>query len=123
MAILGTNIQKARHPMEPITITVICDGEERTETLRFTRGTISPASRSQFQQTYEKTAPEKEELIRLLVIAEVETPDIVDAEGKPLPLTAEYLDGVDDRLLVSIWDSLQESRRPKAQTSTSTNSG
>jgi len=123
MAFLATNVQKARHPMSPITVTLLLDGEERTETLRLSRSTISPASRALFKETFEKTAPEKEELIRLLVMSDVQSPDIVDAEGKPAALTAEYLEGVDDRVLLSIWDSLQESRSPNAQTSTSTNSG
>lgn len=123
MAILATNIQKARHPMSPVTVTLLVDGEERTETLRLNRCTISPQSRTQFKETYDATAPDKEEVIRLIVMSEVQSPDIVDAEGKPFPLTAEYLDGVDDRVLLSIWNSLQESRSPNAQTSTSTSSG
>jgi hypothetical protein len=123
MAILASNVTKARHPMSPVTVILLIDGEERTETLRLNRCTISPASRTQFQETFEKTAPEKEEVIRLIVMAEVQSPDIVDAEGKPFPLTAEYLDGVDDRVLLSIWNSLQESRSPNAKTSTSTNNG
>jgi hypothetical protein len=123
MAILATNIQKARHPMSPVTITLLVDSEERTETLRLNRCTISPASRTQFKETYDATAPDKEEVIRLIVMAEVQSPDIVDAEGKPFPLTPEYLDGVDDRVLLSMWNSLQESRSPNVQTSTSTNNG
>lgn len=123
MALLATNIQKARHPMPPVTITLLINEEERTETLRFSRCTISPASRTQFKETYEKTAPEKEEVIRLIVMSEVQSPDIVDPEGQAFPLTAEYLDAVDDSLLLSIWNSLQESRSPNVQTSTSTNSG
>jgi len=123
MPILATNVTKARHPMSPVTVTLLIEGEERTEVLRLNRCTISPASRSQFKDTFEKTAPDKEEIIRLIVMAEVQSPDIVDAEGKPYGLTAEYLDGVDDRVLLSIWNSLQESRSPNVQTSTSTNSG
>jgi hypothetical protein len=123
MPILATNIQKARHPMSPITITLMIDGEERTETVRLNRCTLSPASRAQFKETYDKTAPDKEELIRLIVMADVQSPDVVDAEAKPFPLSAEYLDGVDDRVLLSIWNSLQESRSPNEQTSTSTKSG
>jgi hypothetical protein len=123
MAILATNVQKARHPMPPIKITLLIDNEERTEEVRLNRCTLSPASRAQFQETFEKTAPDKEEIIRLIVMADVQSPDIVDAEAKPFPLTAEYLDGVDDRVLLSIWNSLQESRSPNAQTSTSTSNG
>lgn len=123
MAFLATNVQKARHPMPPIKITLMIDGEERTEDVRLHRCTLSPASRAQFKETYEKTAPDKEEVIRLIVMADVQSPDIVDAEGKPFPLSAEYLDGVDDRVLLSIWNSLQESRSPNAPTSTSTSSG
>lgn len=123
MPFLATNIQKARHPMPPVKITLMIDGEERTEEVRLNRCTISPASRTQFKETYDKTAPEKEEIIRLIVMADVQSPDIVDAEGKPFPLSAEYLDGVDDRVLLSFWNSLQESRSPNAPTSTSTNSG
>jgi hypothetical protein len=123
MPILATNIQKARHPMPPVTVALLVDGEERTETLRFSRCTRSPATRAQFQETFEKTAPEKEEIIRILVVCDVQSLDIVDPEGKPFPLDAEYLDGVDDMLLSAIWNSLQESLRPNEKTSTSTNSG
>ena len=123
MAILATNIQKARHPMPPVTITLLVDGEERTEVLRLSRSTISPATRSQFKETFDKTAPDKEEIIRSIIYCDVQSPDIVDAEAKPFPLTAEYLDGVDDKVLLSIWNSLLESRLPNAQTSTSTNNG
>ncbi len=123
MPILATNIQKARHPMPPVEVSLLVDGEERKESLRFSRCTISPATRSQFKETFEKTSPEKEEVIRCLVLFDIQSPDIVDAEAKPHPLTAEYLDGLDDKVLLSIWRSLQESRLPNEQTSTSTNSG
>jgi len=123
MAILATNISKARHPMSPITVTIIVDGEERTETVRLHRCTLSPASRAQFQETYDQTAPDKEELIRLIVMADVQSPDIVDAEARPFPLDADYLNGIDDRVLLSIWNSLTESRSPNEKTSTSTSSG
>lgn len=123
MPILATNISKARHPMPPVKVDLIVDGEERSETVRLSRATLSPASRMQFNETFEKTAPDKEEIIRLLVMFDIQSPDIVDAESKPFPLTAEYLDNVDDRVLLSIWKSFQESRLPNAQTSTSTNSG
>ena len=123
MPILATNIPKARHPMEPVEATLIIEGEERTETLRLNRSTISPQTRSQFQEIFDKTAPDKEEIIRLLVMADVQSPDIVDAESRPYPLTAEYMDGLDDSLLLSMYDSLQTSRRPKVKTSDSTKSG
>lgn len=123
MPILATNIQKARHPMPAVTFTLLVDGEERKETVRLSRTTISPATRAQFAETFEKTAPDKEEVIRLIVMCDVQSPDIVDAEGQPFPLTAEYLDGVDDTVLLAVWNSLQESRSPNAQTSTSTKSG
>lgn len=99
--------------MAPVTITLLVDGEERAETIRLSRCTISPATRSQFKETFEKIAPEKEEVIRLLVMSEVQSPDIVDAEAKPFPLTAEYLNDVDDCVLLAMWNSLQESRSPK----------
>jgi hypothetical protein len=123
MPILATNIQKARHPMPPVTISIEVDGEERTEVLRFTRCTRSPATRSQFQEVFAATAPEKEEIIRVLMVCDVQSLDIVDAESKPFPLGADYLNTVDDTLLLAIWESLQESLSPKAKTSTSTSSG
>jgi hypothetical protein len=123
MSLLATNIQKARHPMPPVSVTLVIDGEERSENLRFSRCTMSPASRAQFKETFEKTAPEKEEIIRILLICDVQSPDIVDAEGKPFPLDAEYLNGLDDTFLLAMWNSLQESRSPNGQTSTSTSSG
>lgn len=109
--------------MPPITLALLVDGEERSELVRLSRCTISPATRAQFDETFKKTAPEKEEVIRCLVMFDVQSPDIVDAESKPYPLDADFLDGVDDKVLLSIWQSLQESRLPNAQTSTSTNSG
>lgn len=123
MPILATNISKARHPMPPVEVTLLVDGEERTESLRFSRCTISPATRAQFEETFQKIEPEKEEVIRCLVIFDIQSPDIVDAEARPYPLDAEYLNGLDDKVLLSIWRSLQESRLPNEKTSTSTKLG
>jgi hypothetical protein len=109
--------------MPPVSVALVIDGEERTESLRFSRQTMSPASRAQFQETFDNTSPEKEEIIRILLVCDVQSPDIVDAEGKPFPLDADYLNGLDDTLLLAIWNSLQESRSPNVPTSTSTSSG
>jgi hypothetical protein len=123
MAILATNIQKARHPMPSITLTLLIESEERKEVVRLHRSTISPAVRAQYEETLAKTSPDKEELIRTLAIFDVQSPDIVDVEGRPFPLNVEYLNGVDDSVLLAIWNSFQQSRLPNGQTSTNTNNG
>ena len=123
MPILATNIQKSRMKMPSVEITLVIDGEERTEQIRLSRAIVSPATRETFEETFNKTAPEKEEIVRALVMYDIQSPDIVDAEARPYPLDAEYLTEIDDSILLALWDSFQRSRLPNGMTSTGTSSG
>ena|SRR5688572_12247649 len=123
MAIKAETIDQARIPMPPIELTLVIAGEERTESLRLTRRIVSPDTRRQAKEQFDQTAPEREELVRLLVFFDVQSPDILGADDRPYPLTSEYLSSRDDSWLTAMWDSLQESFSPKAKTSNATNSG
>lgn len=123
MPIKAEAMDSARIPMEPIELDLIIAGEERHETLRLTRRIVSPESRTAAKEQYDQTAPEREELVRLLVFFDVQSPDILGADDKPYPLTSEYLSSRDDSWLQAMWESLMESFSPKAKTSNATNSG
>lgn len=123
MAIKATAMDEARIPMESIHLELIIAGEERNETLRLNRRIVSPESRRQAKEQFELIDPNREEIVRLLVFFDVQSPDILGADDKAYPLTAEYLSTRDDLLLWEIWNSLQESLSPKAKTSDATNSG
>lgn len=123
MAIKATVLDEARIPMPPIELDLIVAGEERHETLRLTRRVVSPESRREAKEQYDQTAPEREELVRLLVFFDVQSPDILGADDKPYPLTSDYLSSRDDSWLSAMWESLMESFSPKAKTSDATNSG
>lgn len=123
MAIKVETIDQARIPMEPIELELVIAGEERKETLRLTRRVVSPETRREAAKQFDQTAPEREEVVRLLVFFDVQSPDILGADDKPYPLTAEYLSERDDSWLIAMWDSLQESFSPKAKTSEATKSG
>ena len=123
MPIKADTMDQARIPMNPIDLDLIIAGEERHETLRLTRRIVSPESRTEAKEQYDQTAPEREELVRLLVFFDVQSPDILGADDKPYPLTSEYLSSRDDSWLQAMWESLMESFSPKAKTSNATNSG
>lgn len=116
-------MDEARIPMPSVELELIIAGEERKETLRFSRRIVSPETRRQSKEQYDQTAPEREELVRLLVFFDVQSPDILGADDKPYPLTSEYLSTRDDTLLAAMWASLQGSFLPKEKTSEATNSG
>lgn len=123
MAIKATAMEEARIPMPSIELQLIIAGEERNETLRLNRRIVSPETRRQAKEQYDQTAPDREEIVRILVFFDVQCPDILGADDKPYPLTSEYLSTRDDSLLYAIWTSLQDSFIPKAKTSDAMNSG
>lgn len=123
MAIKATAMDEARIPMPPIELQLIIASEERNETLRLSRRIVSPETRRQAKEQFDQTAVDREEIVRVLVFFDVQSPDITGADDKPYPLTSEYLSTRDDTLLIAMWNSLQESFSPKAKTSDATNSG
>jgi len=123
MAIKATAMDEARIPMPPIELQLIIAGEERSETLRVNRRIVSPETRRQATEQYAQTASDREEIVRILVFFDVQSPDILGADDLPYPLTSDYLSMRDDMLLYKMWDSLQESFIPNGKTSNATNSG
>jgi len=121
VAIPANLVTGARHPVAPVNFTYVADGKEKTEVLRFTRRTISPHERNgNMEATIENLAPDKEELVRVLLYHDVQSPDILADDGAPQKLDADYLSLCDDSFLLDLWESVKDSRGPKSQTSATT---
>ncbi len=128
MALKVSTITGARQPLAPVSFVFVENGEERTEILRFHRRVLSPQFRKAIEAQIKKASKDKErkeEMVELLVLLDVQSPDILGADGKPENLTAAFWENVDDSLLNAVWQSHLESRespngqRPKTTKSTS----